>query len=88
MTSQYWVMTASTPGSKGKLNASIMLNQPAACDSQSSPQRLSRTWTSSGTTSHPDAATNALGQRAPQDHLTADHRLLNVVTRRVGRGAS
>ena len=36
MTSQYWVMTASTPGSKGKLNASIMLNQPAACDSQSS----------------------------------------------------
>jgi hypothetical protein len=36
MTSQYWVMTASTPSSKGKLNASIMLNQPAARDSQSS----------------------------------------------------
>jgi hypothetical protein len=36
MTSKYSAMTASKPGNKGRLIVSVMLNQPAACDSQSS----------------------------------------------------
>ena len=34
-TSWYWAMTASKPGSRGSAIASAMVNQPAACDSQS-----------------------------------------------------